>query len=357
VTGSVGKTTTKEVIASVLSHAEARPFVGRVRKTPQNLNDNFGLPLTVLGFRRWPASRMQTGRWMCVAPFRALKLAFFGPYADVLVLEYAVCFDGDIPALARLAPPTVAVVTAVGPAHLEVLGTIERIADAKAALVRAVPPSGLVVLGLENPYLAEMAQQTSARVVRVGGVGRSLSDNVARVVGSFFGVGHETIEAAIAATPAVRQRLRFENVGPLTLIDDTINANPLSMKLALDTLEERAASAGRKVALLGYMAELGDDAARYHEEVGAVAHARADVVVGVGPLAQHYEPSHWFETADQCVANLPRLLREKDLVLVKGSASSKMTAVATAIRNLARESAAAFNGSGSLTDRSSSQTA
>jgi UDP-N-acetylmuramyl pentapeptide synthase len=105
------------------------------------------------------------------------------------------------------------------------------------------------------------------------------------------------------------------------------------------------------------MAELGDDAARYHEEVGAVAHARADVVVGVGPLAQHYEPSHWFETADQCVANLPRLLREKDLVLVKGSASSKMTAVATAIRNLARESAAAFNGSGSLTDRSSSQTA
>lgn len=341
VTGSVGKTTTKEVIASVLSDPAARPFVGRVRKTPSNLNDNFGLPLTVLGFRKWPASRAQAVRWMCLAPFRALKFALFVPYADVLVLEYAVCFDGDIPALARLAPPSVAVVTAIGPAHLEVLGTIERIADAKGALVRAVPPSGLVVFGRENPFLSEMARQTSARIIRVGGVGRSLSDNIARAVGTFFGVPRDAIEAAIARTPGVNQRLRFEQVGAVTLIDDTINANPLSMKLALDTLDERAAPDQRKVALLGYMAELGSDAARYHQEVGALAHAHADVIVGVGPLARHYEPSHWFETADQCVAHLPRLLHAEDMVLVKGSASSKMASVAVAIRQLGDESCAA----------------
>ena len=331
VTGSVGKTTTKETIAAVLAHPGAKRVVGSVAKTPGNLNDNYGLPLTVLLYPGWPRSHVELIRRMCLAPFRALKLAAIGSYPDMLVLEYAVCFEGDIPALARLAPPTVAVVTAIGPAHLEVLGTIEGIAEAKGALVRNAPKSGLVVLGSDNPCLSQMASQARAPVVTVNGIGKELSDNAARAVGRFLGVPDDVIETALGEMPPLKRRLHFHDLGALTLIDDSFNANPLSMTLALHTLRSAAASGQRKIALLGYMAELGAESDQHHERIGVVARECADVLVGVGEPAHRYRGQYWFEDAGTCIRHLQDIVRPGDVVLVKGSSSSHMYDVADAI--------------------------
>jgi UDP-N-acetylmuramoyl-tripeptide--D-alanyl-D-alanine ligase len=331
VTGSVGKTTTKEAIFAVLSHPRAAAIVGSVGKTPGNLNDDFGLPLTVLRYPTWPLSRLQLVCWMCAAPVRALRFAAGGRYPDVLVLEYAVCFEGNVPALARLAPPRIAVITNIGPAHLEVLGTIERVAEAKGALVRAAPKSGLVVLGTDNPFRSRLAAEATAPVVTVNGVGRSLSDNVARAIGSFLGIPQDGVDAALRDMPPLERRLQFRDLEWVRLIDDSFNANPLSMALALHTLRDAAGPGQRKVALLGYMAELGGDAEQYHEQIGALARTCADVVVGVGEPARHFRSDHWFEDACACSRRLPGIVRPGDLVLVKGSSSSHMYDVADAI--------------------------
>jgi UDP-N-acetylmuramoyl-tripeptide--D-alanyl-D-alanine ligase len=121
----------------------------------------------------------------------------------------------------------------------------------------------------------------------------------------------------------------------VTLIDDAFNANPLSMKLALKTLRNAAAPGQRTVAVLGHMAELGTAAETYHQEIGTVAHTCADVVVGVGTLARHYDPKYWFESARACAEHLRNILRPRDVVLVKGSSSSQLYDVADRIRGIA----------------------
>jgi UDP-N-acetylmuramoyl-tripeptide--D-alanyl-D-alanine ligase len=286
VTGSVGKTTTKEVIAAVLSHPDARPYVGSVRKSPENLNDNRGLPLTILGYEDW-LSRTQLVTSVVVAPLRALWYATLGRFPNVLVLEYALSEHGDVPWLAALAPPTVAAVTAIGPAHLEHFGTVERIVEEKGALVKAVPPDGLVVLGSENAHASALDRESRAPVMKVPGQGRTLSDNVARAVGAYFGVPSSTVDAAVQCKPPVRGRFDRRDLGAITLFDDSFNANPLSMELGLKTFADEVRADGRKIAILGDMRELGPAAADYHRQIAKRARSVADVVIGVGDLARY----------------------------------------------------------------------
>jgi UDP-N-acetylmuramoyl-tripeptide--D-alanyl-D-alanine ligase len=273
---------------------------------------------------------------MLSAPLRALALATVKPFPSVLVLEFAAGPHGDIQRTADAAPPTVAVVTAIGPAHLEQFGTLERIVHEKGALVRAVSPSGLVVLGAASAPLAELERQSAAPVVKIEGRGRALSENAARAVCDFLGIPREVTERALAmAPPAVPGRLNVLELGPFTVIDDSYNANPLSMQLGLDTLASRAGPGIRRVAVLGDMKELGPEATRYHDEIAEYAGTRADVIIGVGPLARHYRPEHWFETSDQCAEALPSLLAPGDCVLVKGSNSVALDKVVRAARQMA----------------------
>jgi UDP-N-acetylmuramoyl-tripeptide--D-alanyl-D-alanine ligase len=331
VTGSVGKTTTKEIIAAVLSHPDARPYVGSVRKSPENLNDNRGLPLTILGYEDW-LSRTQLVTSLAVAPLRAFWYATLGRFPDVLVLEYALSEHGDVPWLAALAPPTVAAVTAIGPAHLEHFGTIDRIIEEKGALVRAVPPAGLVVLGSENAGASAMESMSRAPVVKVRGQGRTLSDNVARTVSAYFGIPSSTADAALQCKPPVRGRFDRHDLGAITLFDDSFNANPLSMELGLRTFADQARGDGRKIAILGDMRELGPDAPDYHGEIAKCARSVADIVIGVGDLARYYEPDRWYRTAADCAAQLDALLHSGDAVFVKGSAALELSRVCSAVK-------------------------
>jgi UDP-N-acetylmuramoyl-tripeptide--D-alanyl-D-alanine ligase len=337
VTGSVGKTTTTAVIAAVLAQPEAVRLVGSVRTNTGNLNDNLGLPLALLGFRTYPNSGTQMLRVALTAPVRALLGPLFGLRAKTLVLEFAAGWGTSMRRHTRIAPPAVAVVTAIGPAHLERYGTVERVAEEKGLLVSAVPASGLVVLGADNPWAAGMERLAAGRVVKVPGRGIELSQHMARVVAEFFGLPADMVERGLASVPPPRARLQTLELGSMTVINDAFNANPLSMRLALDILQERAQQGRRKVAILGNMAELGAAAPEYHTEIAKYAKARADVVIAVGELARLYDADHWFANSRDCASVIHKLLHRTDLVLVKGSHGVHLNRV---VRRLAKRFAA-----------------
>jgi UDP-N-acetylmuramoyl-tripeptide--D-alanyl-D-alanine ligase len=335
VTGSVGKTTTKEMIAAALMHRDAQPLLGLVWKSRGSQNSLVGLPMAALGLHLHPTSGLRSIPVMCVAPLRALALATFASYPKILVLEYSVTVRiGGMAELARLAPPTVAVITAVGPAHLQSFGTVDQIAQEKGALIRAVPETGLVVLGQDNSYASDLAPQSRAPVVKVPGRGRQLAENVTRAVAHYFGLPEAIVTRVVTEFGGVEGRLHQLDLGPITVIDDAYNANPLSMRLGLDTLAERARSGQRKVAILGTMVELGAAAPRYHEEIAAYARERADVVIGVGELARHYRPDHWFASSKECATGLPAFVHRGDCLLVKGSHSVHLERVVEELRKL-----------------------
>jgi UDP-N-acetylmuramoyl-tripeptide--D-alanyl-D-alanine ligase len=325
VTGSAGKTTTVHMIAAVLRHPAARPIVGAVAASVHNMNDDIGLPLTVLRYERWIARR---NLWeVSLLLPRVLYLAFFARYPRVLVLEYATHWDGHLHRLVEVAPPDIGVVTTIGPAHLDRLKTLQGVVHEKGAIVRAVPPAGLVVLGADHDYVADLEAQAKGRVVKLPGRGAELARNIARVVALHLGVPEQAIDAAVAEYRPPKGRLNELRLGSLTIIDDSYNANPLSMQLGLDRLAELGQSGQRRIAFLGSMAELGDEASQYHRQIGAYARGKADVVIGVGELARDYAPDHWFPDSGECARHLHGLVGTGDCVLVKGSASVRMSVI------------------------------
>jgi UDP-N-acetylmuramoyl-tripeptide--D-alanyl-D-alanine ligase len=333
VTGSVGKTSVKDIAKALLP--------GQVHANPQNFNTEIGLPLTILE-----------------APGGT----------DVLVLEMAMRGKGQIAELAAIAEPEVAVITNVGPVHVELLGSVEAIAAAKAEILNDLPPGGTAVAPVEagvlEPHLKPVAKQlrfgpggdVEATEVKVDdGVTEAL---VRTPLGSErfhfpFTEAHNLTNAlaAIAAGVALGADLagmadraasigfsrfrgeRLELPGGIVLVNDCYNANPVSMRAALDHLATLGAE--RSVAVLGEMGELGPDSSRYHREVGA--HARAagiDFVVGVGLPARDYDPDELVADPDEAAELLAARLEPRDAVLIKGSRSAGLEAVAEQLPEL-----------------------
>jgi UDP-N-acetylmuramoyl-tripeptide--D-alanyl-D-alanine ligase len=324
VTGSVGKTTTTAMIASVLKQSAVERLVGRVGQVTNNMNDDVGLPATLLLFddlkEEYPPSRLAAA---FLAPWRALMLcAMTDRYPKVFVLEFGAGWGGHIARLARLAPPTIAVVTTIGPAHLERFKTVEGVAKEKIALVKAVPPTGLVILGTEHDFVTPFTEAARSPVVLVSGRGLELAENATRAVCRHLRIPEYLIDNGIRAFQPPKGRLNILQFGQTTVIDDSYNANPLSMKLGLDILTKTASPADRKVAILGFMAELGTRSPEYHREIGHYAHSRVDLLIGIGKLAKHYDPDQWFATSEACAEQIESLLGPKDCILIKGSGSA-----------------------------------
>ncbi len=345
VTGSVGKTTTKEVIASVLGQDRA------VLRSRANLNTEYGLP-------------------MC--------LMELSPEHEAVILEMGMHAIGDIRCLAEIAQPEIGVVTNVHPVHLERLGTIERIADAKAELVEALPRGGLAVLNADDPRVAAMASRTTASVVTYGLTSGAdfWADEIeaAGLEGVAFtahwrGVrthvrtrllGAHSVYAALAAVAVatylgvpfseavgrlahVQQGLRqilVPGISGSTILDDSYNASPASVLAALDVL---AHSPGRHVAVLGDMLELGSYETEGHRLIGQRAAEVADWLVTVGPRSRETAATalaagmssdavETFDRDDQAACRLKAGLARGDVVLVKGSRSMHLDRIVEAIR-------------------------
>jgi UDP-N-acetylmuramoyl-tripeptide--D-alanyl-D-alanine ligase len=321
ITGSTGKTSTKDILAAL-----ARPH-RRTVAAEASYNAELGVPLT---------------------------LARLEPDTELLIAELAMRGFGQIAALCRMARPTLGVITTIGPVHLEFVESVAGVARAKAELLDALPqgakavvPAGVLEL---EPHI-----RSDLDVIRVGDDARLAGFDAGRLTLDLGGerveldvpfAAHHQLENTLTAAAAywalglpldrIREgaagielsRLRGEELpleGGGVLINDCWNANPASMTAALRDLSAR--NGGRRIAVLGGMAELGPDGPRYHREIGDLTR-EVDVVIGVGQLARDYAPTHWVPDAEAAATLLRELLEPGDVVLVKGSRSVGLEAVA-----------------------------
>ncbi|HWH43502.1 MAG TPA: UDP-N-acetylmuramoyl-tripeptide--D-alanyl-D-alanine ligase [Thermoleophilaceae bacterium] len=325
VTGSTGKTSTKDILASLLA-----PHLA-VHANRENLNTEIGLPLSILD-----------------AP----------DGAQALVLEMAMRGTGQIAELVEIAEPDVGVIVNVGPVHLELLGTVERVAAAKAELIRDLEPGASCVVPAAEPLL-DAHLRDDLDTVTFGEAGdvrlASFEDGEATVwargerlvLRPGFSEPHnlENMLAAVGAALCLGVRpegevdVRFSSLrgevvelpGGVTVVNDCYNANPMSMRAALDHLAGSAAE--RRVAVLGEMAELGPDAERFHREIGAHAQELGiDLLVAVGEGALPIAEAFGGETypvagPEEAGALLQEIAEPGDRVLVKGSRSAGLERV------------------------------
>jgi UDP-N-acetylmuramoyl-tripeptide--D-alanyl-D-alanine ligase len=329
ITGSTGKTSTKAILAAILGQAL------RTVASPQNHNTEIGLPLAVLAA---PAG------------------------TEALVLELAMRGPGQIGLLGSICEPDVGVIVNIGPAHLELLGSIEAIAAAKAELLGALSPGATAVIPVDEPALDPYLRD-DLELVRFG-PGGDVSLARADAQGVEVDLRGERLElepsfrsahqlsnllAAVGAAAAVGVRPR----GPIdvsfsggrgdrrllasgvVLVDDCYNANPMSMRAALQDLELTAA--GRRIAVLGDMLELGPDERRFHTELGDQARkAGVDLLVTVGDRAawagERFGAEHRHaRDAEHAAVIVPELVHAGDTVLIKGSRGVGLEVVTRAL--------------------------
>ena len=326
ITGSTGKTSTKDILAALCAP------VARTVATEASFNAELGVPLTL--------GRLE-------------------PDTELCLVEMGMRGFGQIAELCEIARPDVGIVTAVGPVHLELVGSVEGVARSKAELVQSLPEAGIAVVP-RSPEL-ERYLPDGIDVRRVGEVDVELREDGAHVA---FGGGrirfpltsrHQAQNALTALTaydalglPLDRvqegadavelSRWRGEELplaGGGIVVNDAYNANPTSMRAALEHLALRG-SGRRLVAILGGMAELGDHAERYHRELGELARGLGIEVLAVGELARDYGADAWVADAVSAAAAARELIRPGDAVLVKASRSLGLEGIAPALANAAQ---------------------
>jgi len=335
VTGSNGKTSTKDFAAAVL----ARRF--RVTKTQGNFNNHVGLPRTML-----EATSQD----------------------EVAVWEIGMNHPGEVAMLAKLSAPDTAIITNIGVAHIEFMGSREAIAAEKGALAEAVGAEGTVILNADDPFSEGIAARTSAKVIFAGTTGGTVRASeitqsatgtnftilegahrcraqlpvpglhmvqnalLAVAAGRVFGLSLEDCAAGLAAAPLTKARLQIKEIGGVQFIDDSYNANPDSMKAALRTLVELDAD-GKRIAVLGEMRELGEESARDHREVGeTAAELGVDQLIAIGDMAAAIAEAarnaglpntSVVRSTSEAAQLLGEIAAPGDLILVKGSRAAR----------------------------------
>jgi UDP-N-acetylmuramoyl-tripeptide--D-alanyl-D-alanine ligase len=316
ITGTPGKTTLTQMLGHVLMQEEARLYVSIVAKTAANENGNREVKMQLV--RKSPYNWKRPSLYLSF-PAHAIRQIFSSKYPRLFVIEFA---GLAVPKLLKVARPRIAIVTNIGPAHLEEHKTVEDVYMKKREIVQAA--NGLVVLGAGHEFVSRLRADAKAPVVIVEGRGVSMAQEITRVVCRHLGLPEKVIEVGLNSYELPKGRLNRFKADDITVVDDSFNANPLSMKLALDTLAEERIGEGRRVAILGLMSELGEQNAEYHREIGLYARERAHVVIAVGEGAQHYSADQWFSTSIGCAEKVEFIVQPGDVVLIKGSHSAKM---------------------------------
>jgi UDP-N-acetylmuramoyl-tripeptide--D-alanyl-D-alanine ligase len=375
VTGNAGKSSTKEAIGAVVGKSK------HVRVAQGNLNNEFGLPLTILG--EWDLEYYNLGPSLLFY-IKVIWVSFWrllGPqkYPKILVLEYGADAPGDIYKLALAFKPHISVITTVGdvPVHVEYFKNAEAVADEKANLVRVLGSADFAVLNQDDSRVLGMKSQTKARVSTYGfaqdatirvsdieyvtneegrplgvtfklnhgstfvpvridgslGTSQAITSAAAAAVGLAMGMNLVEISEALRGHHGPSGRLKIlKGIKNSNIIDDSYNASPASMTLALETL--RDVPSLRKIAVLGDMLELGEYTESAHKEIGKLASEFVDVLVCVGARAKFIaeaageklsrERIFTFDTSADAKLKVQEIIRQHDLVLVKGSQGVRM---------------------------------
>jgi len=345
ITGSNGKTSTKDFAAAVL----ARRF--RVTKTQGNFNNHVGLPQTIL-----EATSQD----------------------EVAVWEIGMNHPGEVAVLAKIAAADVGIITNIGLAHIEFMGSREKIAEEKGALAEAIDAEGTVILNADDPFTKGIATRARGKVILAGTIAGTIRASeinqrgsatdftilegahrcraqlpvpglhmvqnalLAVAAGRVFGLSLEECAAGLVAAPLTKARLQVKEIRGVQFLDDSYNANPDSMKAALRTLVELDAE-GQRIAVLGEMRELGDESEGGHREVGEIAAAlKVDHLIAIGNVAAGIadaakqaglENSSTVASTAKAAELLTGLAAPGDLVLIKGSRLARTEQVIEAFRN------------------------
>ena len=340
ITGSVGKTSAKEMIAAVLQQRFS------VLKTDGNLNNQIGVPMTL--------SRIEEGH-------------------EAAVVEMGISGFGEMTELAKMVRPTIGVFTVIGHAHLEFLHDLEGVFRAKTEMLSEMDANAAVVVNGDDPWLQRLncaqkkytvglGESCGLRAVelrldeqgftrcRLVGCGRSIPVIIpafgkhmvyaaleGAAVGILLGLSDGEIACGVASYETVGRRSAVTETGFVTLVDDCYNANPDSTRCAIDSLSRLP---GRHICILGDMLELGENAAQMHFETGRYAREQGmDAVYTCGELGREIaagagESGRHFESRDALIAALPTLLRRGDRVLVKASRGMRFELIAEAVKSL-----------------------
>ena len=340
VTGSVGKTSTKELISSVLAQRY------NVHKTSGNFNNELGVPLTLFGLEE---------------------------SHEAAVIEMGISGFGEMTRLSKMVRPDISVITNIGYCHLENLGDRDGVLRAKTEMFTYLKDNGTIILCHDDDKLRTVTEFNGVRPIFYGtdpadeyyadDIGELLLDGVrctlhhgdsaitvtipamgrhnvlnalcAMAVGRQLGLTDDEIKHGIESFTNVGSRNNIIRTRGMTVIDDCYNANPTSTKAGLDTLSNFT---GRKVAVLGDMKELGRDELSLHREVGAYAKDKGvDLLIAVGPLSKATaggfgDGAKYYPTVDECIADIGGLLREGDAVLVKASHSMHFEKIVAALQ-------------------------
>lgn len=346
ITGTNGKTTTKEMIGAVLAEKY------RTYKSPGNLNNLYGVPLAIF---------------------------MMGESTEIAVFEFGMSTPGEIGELTRLVQPQYGVITNVEAAHLETMLTIDAIAEAKFELLDNMPGDGTAILNLDNVYLRTRFDNEKLAKLGFGvegecdifpsrfeingsgcaqfhlaatgevhlaapGMHNMYNALAAAAVGQALSVPGDRIRAALESFRAIEMRTETISVNNVLIINDTYNANPASMKFGLDTLAAIKAE-GRKFAVLGDMLELGEMSTELHLEIGAYAAAvKPDYLFACGDLAKtiiegaskHGYPSErllLLSDVNEMIDHLLGQLRPGDAVLIKASRSMEFDRIVIGLRS------------------------
>ena len=374
ITGSVGKTSTKDATAKVL---EAR---FRTRKSQKSYNSEFGVPLTIIGARTGWGSPL---KWL-----EAIRLglgAIFTKqnYPEILVLEVGADRPGDIKKIREWLKPDVAVVTALAetPVHVEFFESPEEVFEEKAELVKNLPPEASVILNFDDEEVAKMRDKTSARILTFGfvegadvkgaaygiffqdnapagiefeaeslhvkipnalGKHQALAALAAIAVGKVFDIKSEDAARALSLYSSPPGRLKLiKGIKETLILDDTYNSSPKAAQAALETLAELPAK--RKIAILGDMLELGKHTITAHREIGEMAAGKKiDLLITVGVRAKFFADGATkagfnkkqilsFGDSPEAARELEKIIEQGDLILIKGSQGMRMEKIVEAL--------------------------
>lgn len=379
VTGSVGKTSTKDAIYAVLKDRSRY-----VRKSEKSMNSDIGLPLTVIGV---PNAWRNLKGWLSNMRAGLRLILTRAEYPDCLILEIGADHPGDIKRVAEWLSPDIAVITRVSrtPVHVEFFASPEEVFEEKASLATAVKAGGTLVLFADDEKVMSIAERVSLKQPRVISFGRTLSAQVrasssvlsldglsftlemngqslpisvkgvvgdtyeypllaAAAVGLARGIPADQIAASFSSYEPPRGRMNvLAGLNGSTLIDDTYNSSPDAALAALSALRSLPAPA-RRIAVLADMMELGKYAAEEHRRVGREAVGAAAELITVGPRSRltgdeaaktgfPIDNIHSFDTASGAAEFLKPRIGPGDIVLVKGSQSMRMERVVKALMN------------------------
>lgn len=346
ITGSNGKTSTKEAIGYLLKKAYGEGVV----VTPKSFNAELGVPLTLLGFRSAPS---QPFGWLFV-PIKGLVTAFFSPLPKCIVLELAADHPGDIAYLGRLVQPTHAIITNISEAHSAFLGDLASIRAEKTSLLQFVSLDGTIILNGDDEHLAKYSVKGLQKkiLVRLHKRADYFASNIKVTLEGTESILHHAnrtqrlriprygehqlysilFAAAVADSLGINPSLQvqaFRETRPVQgrgmliagkkgsyILDESYNGQPAAMRASIELLREMPAK--RRVAILGDMRELANPEP-IHQEIGKRVREIADYVIAVGPMSKAYKADEWFMTAEEAIPSALRQLGSGVIVLVKGS--------------------------------------